>query len=131
MEQRNPIDVLVMFISLWLLVSMIIDKATPKELTVYMIGTALAPAGVITAVLYWLKVPRYDFSVCVSMLWLVSIIVIEIITPKPLSWMIAVIAFAPAACVALARLRPLLLPAHPAGSPCTPAPRQTSPRPRP
>ena len=102
MKQRNPIDVLAMFISLWLLVSMIIDKATPKELTVYMIGTALAPAGVITAVLYWLKVPRYDFSVCVSMLWLVSILVIEIITPKPLSWMIAVIAFAPAACVGIA-----------------------------
>jgi hypothetical protein len=102
MKQRNPIDVVVMFISLWLLITMIIDKATPKELTVYMIGTALAPAAIITAVLYWLKVPRYDFSVCVSMLWLVSIIVIEIITPTPLSWTIAVIAFAPAACVGIA-----------------------------
>jgi hypothetical protein len=102
MKQRNPIDVLAMFISLWLLITMIIDKATPKELTVYMIGTALAPAGVITAVLYWLKVPRYDFAVCVSMLWLASLIVIEIITPKPLSWTIAVIAFAPSACVGIA-----------------------------
>jgi hypothetical protein len=33
-------DVAAMFASLWLLASMIVDIATPKELTVYMIGAA-------------------------------------------------------------------------------------------
>ena len=37
-------DVIVMFVSLWLLASMVLDVLTPKELTVYAIGMALAPA---------------------------------------------------------------------------------------
>ena len=37
------LDVAVMFASLWLLASMLIDVLTPKELTVYMIGAAIAP----------------------------------------------------------------------------------------
>ena len=32
------IDIAAMFVSLWLLASMVIDVLTPKELTVYMIG---------------------------------------------------------------------------------------------
>jgi hypothetical protein len=88
-------DVVAMFASLWLLASMIIDIATPKELTVYMIGAATAPATVITALLYWLRVPRLDFAVSSTTLWLVSGMVIELITPKPLSPFIALAAVAP------------------------------------
>ena len=84
-----------MFGSLWLLTSMIIDIATPKELTVYMIGAAIAPAATIMALLYWLKVPSLDFAVSFTTLWLVSGMVIELITPKPLSPLIAVAAVAP------------------------------------
>jgi len=86
-------DVAAMFASLWLLASMIVDIATPKELTVYMIGAA--PATVITALLYWLRVPRLDFAVSFTTLWLVSGMVIELITPKPLSPFIAMAAAAP------------------------------------
>jgi hypothetical protein len=88
-------DVVAMFASLWLLASMVIDVATPKELTVYMIGTAIAPATTITALLYWLRVPTLDFAVSFATLWLVSGMVIELITPKPLSPLIAVAAVAP------------------------------------
>jgi hypothetical protein len=94
-------DVVAMFASLWLLASMIIDIATPKELTVYMIGAATAPATVITALLYWLRVPRLDFAVSSTTLWLVSGMVIELITPKPLSPFIALAAFAPMAIVGI------------------------------
>jgi hypothetical protein len=94
-------DVVAMFASLWLLASMIIDIATPKELTVYMIGAATAPATVITALLYWLRVPRLDFAVSSTTLWLVSGMVIELITPKPLSPFIAIAAFAPMAIVGI------------------------------
>jgi len=89
------LDVIAMFGSLWLLTSMIIDIATPKELTVYMIGAAIAPAATIMALLYWLKVPSLDFAVSFTTLWLVSGMVIELITPKPLSPLIAVAAVAP------------------------------------
>ena len=71
-------DVAAMFASLWLLASMILDIATPKELTVYMIGAATAPATVITALLYWLRVPRLDFAVSFTTLWLVSGMAIEL-----------------------------------------------------
>lgn len=87
-------DVAAMFASLWLLASMIVDIATPKELTVYMIGAATAPATVITALLYWLRVPRLDFAVSFTTLWLVSGMAIELITPKPLSPFIAIAAAA-------------------------------------
>ena len=38
---RHPVDVAAMFGSLWLLAAMVIDAATPPELTVYMIGAAI------------------------------------------------------------------------------------------
>ena len=88
-------DVAIMFGSLWLLASMIIDIATPKELNVYMAGAAIAPATLITALLYWLRVPRLDFAVSFTTLWLVSGLVIELISPKPLSPFFAVAVFAP------------------------------------
>jgi len=88
-------DVVAMFGSLWLLASMVIDEATPKELTVYMIGAAIAPATALSALLYWLGVPRIDFAVCFSVLWMVSGMVIELISPKPLSPFMIVLAVAP------------------------------------
>lgn len=83
-------DAIVMFVSLWLLASMVLDILTPKELTVYAIGAALAPATLISALLYWLGVPRIDFAVCFSVLWMVSGMALEVISPQPLSpYMIA------------------------------------------
>jgi hypothetical protein len=84
-------DVIVMFVSLWLLASMVTDVLTPIELSVYAIGAALAPAAAISALLYWLGVPRIDFAVCFSVLWMVSGMALELISPVPLSpFMIAV-----------------------------------------
>jgi len=88
-------DVVAMSVSLWLLASMVLDVATPKELTVYMIGAAIAPAAAISALLYWLRVPRFDFVVSFAILWMVSGMLIELITPKPLSPLIAIVAVAP------------------------------------
>lgn len=88
-------DVAAMFGSLWLLASMVIDAATPKELSVYMIGAAIAPATAISATLYWLRVPRTDFAVIFATLWMISVMVLELITPKPLSPLMVVIAFVP------------------------------------
>src|ERR1700742_2524495 len=59
-------DVIVMFVSLWLLASMVADVLTPVQLSVYAIGATLAPAAAISAVLYWLGVPKIDFAVCFS-----------------------------------------------------------------
>jgi hypothetical protein len=85
-------DAIVMFVSLWLLASMVLDVLTPQELTVYAIGAALAPATLISALLYWLGVPRIDFAVCFSVLWLVSGMALELISPQPLSpYMIIVV----------------------------------------
>jgi hypothetical protein len=89
------LDVVAMFGSLWLLASMVIDVATPKELTVYMAGAAIAPATAISALLYWLRVPRLDFAVSFATLWLVSVMLLELITPKPLSPLMPIIAFVP------------------------------------
>jgi hypothetical protein len=109
-------DVATMFGSLWLLASMIIDIATPKELNVYMAGAAIAPATLITALLYWLQVPRLDFAVSFTTLWLISGMVIELISPKPLSSFFAVAVVAPMVIVGIvihfqnwrrSRLRPL------------------------
>ena len=88
-------DVIAMFASLWLLASMVLDVATPKELTVYMIGAAIAPAALISALLYWLRVPRFDFAVSLATLWMVSGMLIELITPTPLSPLIVIVAVAP------------------------------------
>jgi hypothetical protein len=95
------LDVVAMFGSLWLLASMVIDVATPKELTVYMAGAAIAPATAISALLYWLRVPRLDFAVSFATLWLVSVMLLEVITPKPLSPLMPVIAFVPLAIVGI------------------------------
>lgn len=78
-------DAIVMFVSLWLLASMVIDVLTPKELTVYAIGVAIAPATAVSALFYWLGVPRIDFAVCFSALWMVTGMVLELISPVPLS----------------------------------------------
>src|SRR4249920_428446 len=91
----RQLDVAAMFVSLWLLASMVIDALTPKELTVYMIGAAIAPAIVILAVLYWKRVPRFDFAVAFATLWMATWIVLEVISPKPLSLFVVVIAVAP------------------------------------
>jgi hypothetical protein len=88
-------DMIVMFVSLWLLASMAIDVLTPKELTVYAIGTALAPATAISALLYWMGVPRIDFAVCFSVLWMVSGMVLELISPAPLPPFMVVVTFLP------------------------------------
>ena len=88
-------DAIVMFASLWLLASMVIDVLTPKELTVYAIGGALAPATAISALLYWLEVPRIDFAVCFSVLWMVSGMVLELISPVPLSPLMIVVTLLP------------------------------------
>jgi len=88
-------DVAAMFGSLWLLASMVIDAATPKELSVYMIGAAIAPATAISAILYWLRIPRTDFAVIFATLWMISVMVLELITPKPLSPLMVLIAFVP------------------------------------
>jgi hypothetical protein len=88
-------DVIVMFVSLWLLASMVIDVLTPKELTVYAIGAALAPATAMSALLYWLEVPRIDFAVCFSVLWMVSGMVLELISPAPLPPFMIVVTLLP------------------------------------
>jgi hypothetical protein len=75
--------------------SMVTDAVTRKELTVYMIGVAIASATAISAVLYWLNSRKLDFVVILATLWMVSGIVLEIITPEPLPFSVAVVAVAP------------------------------------
>ena len=88
-------DAIVMFVSLWLLASMVLDVLTPPELTVFAIGAALAPATAISALLYWLSVPRIDFAVCFSVLWMVSGMMIELISPQPLPPYMIIVAVLP------------------------------------
>ena len=88
-------DLVAMFASLWLLASMVIDAATPKELNVYMIGATLVPMAAISTALWWLRVPLLDFSVVFATLWMASVMVLEIITPKPMSLLMAAIAVVP------------------------------------
>ncbi|WP_407154143.1 hypothetical protein [Bradyrhizobium sp. STM 3557] len=89
------VDVAIMFVSLWLLASMLIDALTPKELNVYMVGAAIAPATAISAALYWLRVPTLDFAVVFATVWMVSAMVLEIVTPAPLSPMMSIVAVVP------------------------------------
>ena len=88
-------DIAAMFVSLWLLVTMIIDVATPKELTVYMIAAVTAPAFAVMAVLYWRRVPKQDFAIAFATLWLIAGIVLELISPLALHPLAAVVAGAP------------------------------------
>ena len=82
---RKPFDVVVMFLALWLLSTKIIDILTPKEFDVYMIGPAIAPATILTAVLYYRRFPVLDFTIIFSAWWLATMVVLHIITPKPLA----------------------------------------------
>jgi hypothetical protein len=116
------LDVAAMFASLWLLASMVIDAVTPNELTAVMIAAAIAPATFTSAILYWLRVPTIDFAVAFATLWLISEMVLEVITPKPLSPVMAVVAVAPLAivgtvinfqCWRRSRLRPATIPPAP------------------
>jgi hypothetical protein len=50
---KHPLDFTLVAVTLWLLVSMITDALTPKWLTVYMIGSALAPLTAVGIVLHW------------------------------------------------------------------------------
>ncbi|OAF17641.1 MULTISPECIES: hypothetical protein [Bradyrhizobium] len=98
---RHPIDIVAMFAALWLLASMVLDAVTPKELTAVMIGIAIGPAIVITAVFYYLRCPRTDFAVMFSALWLISDIAIGFISPMPLPHFLIVLGFVPALLVGL------------------------------
>ena len=89
------LDVVVMFASLWLLASMVIDAITPPELTIYMIAATIAPAIVILAFLYWKRVSRFDFTLALVTLWMATWIVLELISPKPMSLLLAVAAAVP------------------------------------
>ena len=82
---RHPMDTAVMSGALWLLAAMLIDVLTPKELTVYMVGAVLAPAVIVGAVFYHLKLPGPDLAITLATLWLASVMTIEWITPKPIS----------------------------------------------
>jgi hypothetical protein len=89
------LDVVVMFASLWLLASMVVDAITPPELTVYTIATAIAPAMIILAFLYWKRVSRFDFAVALATLWLATWIILELLSPTPMPLLIAAVAAVP------------------------------------
>jgi hypothetical protein len=91
----RQLDVAVMFASLWLLASMVIDAITPPELTVYAIAATTLPAVVIMAILYLKRISRFDFAVALAALWLVTWVVLELISPKPMSLLLAMAAIAP------------------------------------
>ncbi len=93
---KHPIDTAVIFGALWLLASMLIDALTPKELTVYMIAAALAPPMIIGAVFYHRRLPPTDLAITLATLWLVSVMALEWITPKPISPYFMTAAVAPA-----------------------------------
>ncbi len=82
---RHPLDTAVMSGALWLLAAMLIDALTPKELTASMVGVVLAPAVIVGAVFYHLKLPGPDLAISLATLWLASVMAIECITPKPIS----------------------------------------------
>src|SRR5437016_393239 len=93
---RHPMDTAVMAGALWLLAAMLIDVLTPKELTAFMVGVVLAPAVIVGAVFYHLKLLGWDLAITLATLWLVSVIAIEWITPKPISPYFMIAAVAPA-----------------------------------
>ena len=93
---RHPLDIIAMFAALWLLASMVLDALTPKELTAVMIGIAIGPAIVITAVFYYLRCPRTDFAVMFAALWLISDIAIAFISPTQLPYFLIALGFVPA-----------------------------------
>jgi hypothetical protein len=93
---RRPIDVATMFGVLWLLGSMVVDVLTPKELTVYMIAAATAPAVVVVGLCYYLQFPIADFTMILATFWLAAAVAIGWISPKPLPSFFIAGALAPA-----------------------------------
>lgn len=93
---RHPIDIVAMFAAIWLLAAMVLDALTPKELTAVMIGVAIGPAVIITAIFYYLRCPRTDFAVLFAALWLVSDIAIAFVSPGPLPTFLIIAGFVPA-----------------------------------
>jgi hypothetical protein len=93
---RHPVDIAVMYAALWLLGSLMLDHLTPKELTVYMIAAATAPAVIGTGLCYYLQFPKVDFAVISATLWLVAALTIEWISPVPLPSFLIGAALAPA-----------------------------------
>ncbi|WP_291697285.1 hypothetical protein [Bradyrhizobium sp.] len=93
---RHPIDAAIMFTALWVLASMTLDILTPKELTAVMIGAAIAPAMLLTALLYVLRYPLVDFTIMFATLWLIAAMSIELISPAQLSPLMIIGAFVPA-----------------------------------
>jgi hypothetical protein len=93
---RRPIDVATMFGVLWLLGSMVVDVLTPKELTVYMIAAASAPAVIVVGLCYYLQFPMIDFTMILATFWLAAAVAIGWISPKPLPSFIIAGALAPA-----------------------------------
>jgi hypothetical protein len=93
---RRPIDVATMFGVLWLLGSMVVDVLTPKELTVYMIAAASAPAAIVVGLCYYLQFPMIDFTMILATFWLAAAVAIGWISPKPLPSFIIAGALAPA-----------------------------------
>jgi hypothetical protein len=96
---RHPLDIIAMFAALWLLASMVLDALTPTELTAVMIGIAIGPAVIITAVFYYLRCPRTDFAVMFAALWLISDIAMAFISPTQLPHFLIVLGFVPAALI--------------------------------
>jgi hypothetical protein len=93
---RHPVDIAIMFAALWLLGSMVLDHLTPKELTVYMIAAATAPAVIGTALAYYLRFPTLDFVLISATLWMIAALTIEWISPVPLPGFMIGAALAPA-----------------------------------
>lgn len=98
---RHPLDTAVMSIAIGLMAAMLIDALTPKEMTVYLVGAALAPAIIIWAVLYHLRLPLADLLIALAVLWLASVMAMEWITPKPLSHYFIAAAIAPSIMVGI------------------------------
>ncbi len=93
---RHPLDIIAMFAALWLLASMVLDALTPKELTAVMIGIAIGPAIVVTAVFYYLRCARTDFAVMFASLWLISDVAMAFISPTQLPHFLIALGFVPA-----------------------------------
>src|SRR4030081_1038867 len=93
---RHPLRHPTMFAALWLLGSMVLDYLTPKELTVYMIAAATAPAVIGTGLSYYLRFAKIDFVLILATLWLVAARTIEWISPVPLPSFLIGAALAPA-----------------------------------
>jgi hypothetical protein len=102
---RHPIDIAIISAALWLLGSMVLDFVTPKELTIYMIAAATAPAVIGTALAYYLRFPRIDFVFILTMLWLFAALAIEWISPVPLPVFLIGAAIAPTLIIGAILLR--------------------------